>query len=1418
SSCPSGKYRSISDGMQSLVAGIHEFCEAMASWVLLWTRPRQATQATLDSPLLSLFDVSPLDHDVEAVRGTKEGARLLHEAWWRRLSGSSTRSATEHQGSEQLQCCTKSAPGASCAHPGKAVQRVAVRKSDPRAPGSHEALVLDADRPSAEKLLRLLKNKACVGSSSALRSGEQFFVRVWSAVPHPSMDESDNADNMTRGKYVYWMGQDEEIPRGELGEILRGSGDEGRKVKFANGERDIPTSELNVCNIQKGTFVHSVVGDYDWDVLGEVTGLQGGSLIIEVQEKTLSRKPMCVMRSDVQAGMFVHWTKSNEKIQRGVMGQVYEHLHYTGQVRVTFPRGTDAYPASELVRGPIQHKDYVQWRKENADIPKGQIGRVEFDYLKSREVKVRFAKGTYVFEVDDLFLHEMQMDSLVTWSKYSDDDVPKGEIGQVVGIRVSEGLLAVRFNQGTWGFKPNELNLHRIQPGNFVLWEKADEDILANEIGEVVRAVGGSNQLSVQWPTGFWPIRTKELKRLPFQRGDRVQWTKSGDHIPEGDWGIVLGVRTFKDENCDNNTTLWCKWTKGTFNISPQEMKRTHLSVESINHLKKSFQRFDANGDGKLTCEELTGVLCKLGGISEEDCQDLFANLDKDSDGKLTTNEFIDYVFAGGQATAAQRKLLAEGFGLEDAVGIEEDQNEEENDDDDDNPSDNNNIIVEPAPMVVTVDPDAGKDIGPETQVSRAEWASAMLVLGVCRQAALDSFESCASAAALERADGDISTLALENLAGELHGIGGAPGVEELRDAVGKVKTGAALAVDLDSPAEESDAERALAFKTGIDGLLYHLHVQNQPYESAAGELQKAKLSLLEALVLGSLDGDTLVEAVKAQAADPPVLSALSSWQRARENCKKEVESIIEACKAKGEKYTDESWNALEDPNSVMYVDKEKPGWDCMVGVPFGWKRAKEMRDYYELFHQGGSFQDIRQGQTGDCYLLGALASVAANRKAFLRQVFVAYDMEVGVYGLLFCEDSHYRHVIVDDVLGHDRSGRTPLYGSSTDWTEIWVSILEKAFFKHYTCIEMCDGGQGAEAIVSFLGGVTGRYGINYSEYNHPEDFFKRLVDAQKAGELMTSAFTKPSKGKYANMDGSSTGQCGERGLPFGLHAGHCYSLLRSVETGGHQLLCFRNPWAKGEWTGPWGDRSEEWTDEAREACDYAKKNDGLFWMAVQDYVQLSRYATFNRTFGPAWQTVKSYHRFGNGGRRARAKKDYQAQDNSEISFKRGDMLKDLEPRSQGTWCKGTLEKNGDRGYFKYGDVQQQSTDIFRFEFSVEGMADNAPVILSLMRENQKLCREWSKRKVDGLNYKDTRYSNGYWWIFHPDGRLFCKDRISYRHVWKFLPSHGGPWTIFINCSSGGGKRFSLQGFVPHGTMKIEKIDCSMEEFLNKCM
>jgi len=1224
-----------------------------------------------------------------------------------------------------------------------------------------------------------------------------------------AMTESDDVENITEGKYVYWMNQDDDIARGQLGEVCEVVDDDTVKVRFAGVKMKISPQKLNVSDLQKGTFVHSTLNDHDFDTIGQVLDLEDGKLVVEIKGEKVNIKPKYLMRCDFQCGMYVYWTNSDDDIPKGHMGIVIQDLNDEGRVKVNFPKGCWRFKPSQMVRAHIQPMSYVQWTSHDDDIAKGEIGQVLTEELDDEgRVKVQFSKGAWRFKPSALFLHEMQLGAFVTWSKH-DNDIEKGDVGQVVGIKVEEGRLRVQFPKGRWTFKANTLKLHHVQPGMFVNWTCSDGDIPRGDIGEVVRLREGKNRVGVQWPRGNWSIKPKELKKLPFQRGDRVQWNSADDDIPEGDIGLVIGIN-YKEEAGDR---LYVQWTKGRWGMKPKTLKSIGLDADAINQLKVTFKRFDKNGDGKLTLEELTSVLGRLGdgegGLSEDDCQQLFEGLDKDSDGKLTSSEFIDYVF-GGQATGSQRKLLGEGFGLEDLVGLDE----ESEDEDDDNPNDSNNggggnVVENPPPAVVSNDPAIMEGIGPETEVSPAEWASAMLAVGVCRQAALESFDGCQAALGKE------GNLLLQDLAAELNGVGGGPGVEELRDAIGKVKCGTVSAVDLDTPAEESDLERELATKTGIDGLLYYLSCEKKSLDDAAGEIENAKLTALETTVLSSMDGDALVEAAKAQAQEPMALSALSSWQRARENCRKEVNAIIESCKGSGEKYTDPTWNPIEDSNSVMYVDHEKPGWDCTVRTPSGWKRAQEMRDDYKLFEDNGNFNDIHQGSTGDCYLLGGLASVAANRKTFFRQVFIAYDAEVGVFGLLFCKDSHFTYVVVDDYLATRSDGRTPQFGRSTDSSELWVPILEKAFFKHYTCIEMCDGGHGTEAMFSFVGGVTGRYDVGDDEYDHPEKFFEKLQRALKSGELMTTGFREPSKGKYANMGGGAEGQCGEKGLPFGLHGGHCYSLLRVVEANDTRLLCMRNPWAHGEWTGPWGDKSEEWTDEMKEACGLTTKDDGVFWMAVEDFVQVASRANFARTFGPSWQTVKAYNRFSDTPLRARAKKAYQAQDDAEISFQKGDTIEVIEV--QGYWAKGKVERTGEEGFYRAKDAEMKTASVYKYEFSVSDIADEAPVILTLMRENQKQCREWNKRKEDGVNYKNTKYSSGYWFIFNSKGKRVAKQRCGSRHVWQYVPSGDGPYTVYITCPAGNGKRFSVQGFAPHGSMQLKEIECSYSEFLDRC-
>ena len=51
--------------------------------------------------------------------------------------------------------------------------------------------------------------------------------------------------------------------------------------------------------------------------------------------------------------------------------------------------------------------------------------------------------------------------------------------------------------------------------------------------------------------------------------------------------------------------------------------------------------------------------------------------------------------------------------------------------------------------------------------------------------------------------------------------------------------------------------------------------------------------------------------------------------------------------------------------------------------------------------------------------------------------------------------------------------------------------------------------------------------------------------------------------------------------------------------------LCkIRNPHGETEWTGAWGDSSSEWTDELRDKVGLVEEDDGVFFMAFEDYLK----------------------------------------------------------------------------------------------------------------------------------------------------------------------------------------------------------------------
>lgn len=65
---------------------------------------------------------------------------------------------------------------------------------------------------------------------------------------------------------------------------------------------------------------------------------------------------------------------------------------------------------------------------------------------------------------------------------------------------------------------------------------------------------------------------------------------------------------------------------------------------------------------------------------------------------------------------------------------------------------------------------------------------------------------------------------------------------------------------------------------------------------------------------------------------------------------------------------------------------------------------------------------------------------------------------------------------------------------------------------------------------------------------------------------------------------------------------GHAYSLLKVTELDNHKLVCLRNPWGKGEWTGRWSDNSKEWTSRYKRLLNQKDADDGIFWMLYEDF------------------------------------------------------------------------------------------------------------------------------------------------------------------------------------------------------------------------
>lgn len=270
-----------------------------------------------------------------------------------------------------------------------------------------------------------------------------------------------------------------------------------------------------------------------------------------------------------------------------------------------------------------------------------------------------------------------------------------------------------------------------------------------------------------------------------------------------------------------------------------------------------------------------------------------------------------------------------------------------------------------------------------------------------------------------------------------------------------------------------------------------------------------------------------------------------------------------------------------------------------------------------KLFLDGTSSGDVLQGNLGDCWFLSALAVLGAQEN-LLETCFWRYDdfKEHGVFVCRFFKDCNMIFVIIDDRLPVKVKDGKLIFAGNKDPNELWVPLIEKAYAKLHGCYKALIGGFSHNGLADMTGYcprlIVLRKGyLGYSEEYQPQEIWDMLCKYKERKSLMGCSIQSNPKEK-AKVEGDAGN---------GLIMSHAYSLLNLGEItidGGTKvrLIKVRNPWGRGEWEGPYGDRSDEREKYDKEIDLVFNKgereqekveqdfNDGTFFMTFEDWLK----------------------------------------------------------------------------------------------------------------------------------------------------------------------------------------------------------------------
>ena len=238
--------------------------------------------------------------------------------------------------------------------------------------------------------------------------------------------------------------------------------------------------------------------------------------------------------------------------------------------------------------------------------------------------------------------------------------------------------------------------------------------------------------------------------------------------------------------------------------------------------------------------------------------------------------------------------------------------------------------------------------------------------------------------------------------------------------------------------------------------------------------------------------------------------------------------------------------------------------------------------------------QDVVQGELGDCYFLSVLAAFAEEPNIINKLVDPKEKGNNGSFTSNVIIHGEPVKLVVDDTFPVANESKLAFAGLNEASGNIWPMVLEKAWAKCNRSYEDIIPGNSADAF-EFLSPAP--YNTFYHNAETRPTLFETITEANKKGYVVLADITETAS---TNLETLSK---------LGLITNHAYTVINSAvlkKSNGAEikLLKMKNIWGTNEWVGDWSDNSSKWTQEFKKEVGLEPKQDGIFWISYEDYLQ----------------------------------------------------------------------------------------------------------------------------------------------------------------------------------------------------------------------